>query len=466
MQSLVSLEHDHPVEEVVVSDVKLTSAFSTLLSLFLYIRRVVSHQSLCFSGGSTLGASWRSNNAVGLYRAPLKSRAAAGSTSVVSSVTDLPWDTVNPLMNRFVSATHLVYSALQRESAARQEDAMTDAKFQVDISREYRATFEQQLTYLRSLERAHPDNLSYTSAVQRFLQIQSVWQFFELLFVVTPSSEPCNRAFLSWLADSKPVASGHSDADIYRALQSSVLRGRADAAVSLLSRLDLSSPSAQALHEALKSMPQRGTPSFQSDLVVWQRGIRLNLSRFSPNDRFSKLLLCLVGDLRSLNTAANGVWYDMLAGLVSYVHTAVPNYELQCVFSGFLDAFFNAKHNSSELLGDCGVPESGDLDEDAPLDEQIEIAFIQMNFPKAIRLCGDLDLWLVAHLTDLLHHFGHLNHMSGDEYAWSVMGGFGAFLVFLWSIEVHFGSFCCIFGHDTFILVTFPGHFDNILHYF
>ena len=83
------------------------------------------------------------------------------------------------------------------------------------------------------------------------------------------------------------------------------------------------------------------------------------------------------------------------------------------------------------------MPESGDLDEDAPLDEQIEIAFIQMNFPKAIRLCGDLDLWLVAHLTDLLHHFGHLNHMSGDEYANYI----GWFECFFWSIEVHFGSF-------------------------
>lgn len=280
----------------------------------------------------TLGVAWRTHSSVTTFVTPVhgadKLSFQGRHDATIESVT---WDLIDEVSPRFVSSTHVVYSALQRQ-AARSPQSVMDPKIQVAISHEYRTSCEQNIAHLHALLQSHPSE-QLESTMAHFQAIQSVWQLFERLFLVTTSSDPCNRAYVDWLIDSKPVARDSSSADErFRALQQCVARGMSDAVGKLLDSLPdaASSQSAKLLRQEMKAMPLP-TPTLRRDeMAAWQSKVRVSLQRADASDRYTVLLRCLVGDLGSLNETVGDSWRDMLAGLLLYVHLAVPNYELQC----------------------------------------------------------------------------------------------------------------------------------------
>lgn len=92
-----------------------------------------------------------------------------------------------------------------KRAAERNEDLRGDLALQASVIQQYRTTFEQQLMYLRTLL-PHDTTGRVAPLCSRFDSIRSIWLLHESLHVATTGAEPCNQAYLRWLAIGRPVA--------------------------------------------------------------------------------------------------------------------------------------------------------------------------------------------------------------------------------------------------------------------
>ncbi|KAJ2676082.1 hypothetical protein IWW42_000751 [Coemansia sp. RSA 1085] len=313
----------------------------------------------------------------------------------------------------FISATHAVFAALQNVMNA--DDAQVGIDGLLRLSAFYR---EAMLRQVRELQ----EN-SNSSETDVFQAMHAVWHLAEIMYLSTNMpglNTPAVPLFLEWLNfnfPSPPPEERHelleADADSLTAnesfwpyLRKLALRGHVATLASLLEHVAPASAMSAAaarwareLAAGLREMPvgsaNETTGSFNSRWRRWHSKLQASSTAISSlldtdDSELSQIydLVCIVcGDADSISAAAD-TWLDVLGAVLLYCEPASPADRLPALTQTVLEQFQTS---------------------DFALLDRALVALLSHDLPELLLYCDQVDSWLSAHLTDMLHHIGILD---------------------------------------------------------
>ncbi|KAJ2846435.1 hypothetical protein IWW36_004357, partial [Coemansia brasiliensis] len=320
----------------------------------------------------------------------------------------------------FISATHAVFAALQNVMNA--ADAQVGVDGLLRLSALYR---EAMLRQVRELQ-GNPANSSSNSSSKEtdvFQAMHALWHLTEIMYLSTNMpglNTPAVPLFLEWLNfnfPSPPPEERHellkADADSLTANESFwpyqrrlALRGHVATLANLLEHVAPSSMMSAAaarwareLAAALREMPvgsaSETAGSFNARWRRWHAKLEASSTAISSlidtNDSELSQLYDIVrivcGDADSISAAAD-TWLDVLGAVLLYCEPASPADRLPALTQTVLEQF-----------------QTGDF---ALLDRAL-VALLSHDLPELLLYCDQIDPWLSAHLSDMLHHIGILD---------------------------------------------------------
>ncbi|KAI9096957.1 nucleoporin Nup85-like protein [Phlyctochytrium arcticum] len=148
----------------------------------------------------------------------------------------------------------------------------------------------------------------------------------------------------------------------------------------------------QLLHEFPRPHAYRTQSEFENKFATWKDRVKaLNTERYLTGNRDAKQIATILDILEGKESVICRVaedWREAMVGMLLFSRPTLKAHEV------------------CELLE--RIPKQ--LISEWDVQTQVEVAIINNNFPRVLKLCAGLNWWwLVAHLTDLLHHYGGLD---------------------------------------------------------
>ncbi|KAJ2786528.1 hypothetical protein GGI15_001461 [Coemansia interrupta] len=323
----------------------------------------------------------------------------------------------------FVNDTHAVFVELQSimdKSAVGVEGVLR-------VSGLYR---EAILKQIRVLQESGVDGDFIKEEIETFQSIHGIWQLLEIMYLTTNTPGPCTSVvspYMKWLnanfttqlvEDGRRIAEGSPTADelakrdgLWEYLKKLALRGHVSALANMLERLAPSQQiSTSAAHwvrsvsQSAKRMPigsnEETSGSFRIRWKQWseeQKDIAKSISELLKDgstdaEDLALQALLIISDIMSGNvdtiSAESEYWQDILGAIMLYSEPTAQVDRLPKLVGAVIE-----QYESSDFT---------DLD-------RALVALLSHDLPEFLILCSRIDLWLSAHIADLMDHIGILS---------------------------------------------------------
>lgn len=366
-----------------------------------------------------------------------------------------------PVLRALLSETSNIFIELQK-ATENPEVKPNFPKFSVTYRSSIRACLEklQQL-----VQQQNGTNIDQQEKYQSFMtilySIECIWHLCEKLFLNKTNEGLVLQQLLEWVRFHFPMSERNAlelmqigqevdaDENYWPVIKDLVVKGQMEVARTLLRmHLAADSPSFQEADRILNTMPiysVYGGLSLQKFRTTWKYWVmsaesKVQSGLLAAEPELEEIIRLVIGDQNAWKDlcTTSTCWYEYFPGYLLYTEPTCKDFELAQHVNAWL----------TQWLSSQGYGRTAHLNH---LDRVI-LSVMENNLHQVlhdIQNIGD-NKWVVTHLTDLLFHAGHLQHLKDDSgninaFRDSLIFDFGTTLMSrrsFWKFGINYLKYC------------------------